>query len=148
MRSTHPSTCAGLMLLMVIAIAGLGAAPPPDPCALVTKADAEKLAGEPMQDAGRGPQTCAYGPPEGGLPRVEVYVGDPSQRYLTIEQSQGRKFRTLSGAGDEAFVSDATALLFIKKSDLLVAVRYVTLSDEAEYRKRFEDLARVIAGRI
>jgi hypothetical protein len=121
---------------------------PPDPCALVSQADAEKLSGKKMQDAGRSAATCAYGPPQGGLPKVEVYVGDPAQRFLTIEQNQNRKFRTLSGAGDEAFISDAAGLLFVKKSNVLTAVRFVTLSDEKEYRKRFEELASVIATRL
>lgn len=120
----------------------------PDPCQVVSQADAERLSGKKMQDAGRSAATCSYGPAQGGLPKVEVYLGDPAQRYLTIEQSGGRKFRMLSGAGDEAFISDAAGLLFVRKSNQLIAVKFVTLSDEKEYRKRFEDLARVIAGRL
>jgi hypothetical protein len=113
----------------------------------VSQAEAEKLSGETMKDAGRSAVACSYGPLDGGLPKVEVYVGDAATRYLTIEQNGGREFRTLSGVAEEAFISDAAGLLFVKQSDQLVAVRFVTLSDEKTYRTRFEDLAGVIARR-
>ena len=142
-----------LSLLLVLTMGGFGvsaasASAPPDACAVVSKADAEKLAAKPLEDAGRGQNTCAYGPAKGGLPKVEVYVGDAATRYLTIEQNGGRKFRTLTGVAGEVFVSDAAGLLFVKKSNQLVAVRFVTLNDEKTYRKRFEDLAGVVASRM
>ncbi|MEU5723646.1 hypothetical protein [Micromonospora sp. NPDC047738] len=119
----------------------------PDACTLVSKADAEKLAGTPVDDAVAVRESCTYtAPVTGPTAQVEVYVGDGAKKYLDIERDLGHEVRPLSGVADEAHLT--LEAFFIRKADVWVAVRLVRLNDPAENRKPLEGLARVVAGRM
>ncbi|MFJ6197538.1 hypothetical protein [Micromonospora sp. NPDC092111] len=119
----------------------------PDACALVPKADAEQVAGTPLEDAVPVRDTCSYtAPVSGPTAQVEVYVGDGAKKMLDIDRELGHDFTTLTGIGDEAYLEDGAA--FFAKSGVWVAIRLVRLNDPAENRTPMEALARAAAGRM
>jgi hypothetical protein len=126
-------------------------APPPvtlpDACGLVSKAEAQKLAGTPLNDAVRVRDTCSYtAPASGPTAQVEVYVGDGAEKYLDIERELGHEIRPLSGLGDEAHLS--AEAFFIRKAAVWVAVRLVRLNDPEDNQAPLVSLARAVAGRL
>lgn len=118
-----------------------------DPCALVTKQDAEKLAGTPLDPPQKVRETCTYtGPVTGPTAQVEVFVGDGAKKFLDIDRELGHAFTTLSGIGDEAYLEDGA--VFVNGSGVWVSVRLVLLNDPAENRKPLENVARMVATRL
>ncbi|AVT35726.1 DUF3558 domain-containing protein [Plantactinospora sp. BB1] len=123
------------------------AAAPVDACALVTKAEAEKLAGTPLEDAVPVRETCSYtGPVTGPTAQVEIYVGDGAKKFLDIERELGHEIWPLPGVGDEAYAEDGA--VFVAKGGRWVAVKLVLLNDPKESREPLEEVARTVAGRI
>ncbi|MEW2382092.1 hypothetical protein AB0873_08360 [Micromonospora sp. NPDC047707] len=123
------------------------AAAGPDACALVSKQEAEQLAGTKLEDAVPVRETCTYtGPVTGPTAQVEVFVGDGAKKFLDVERSLGHELRPLSGVADEAYVSAEAA--FVNRAGRWVAVRLVRLNDPAENRAPLERVARTVAGRI
>ncbi|MFS8477992.1 MAG: DUF3558 family protein [Micromonosporaceae bacterium] len=122
-------------------------APEVDPCALVTKQEAEALAGTPLEDAVASPGRCAYtGPVTGPTAQVEVYVGPGAKKQLDIDRELGKELRPLPGIGDEAYIEDFT--VFFVKSGLWVSIRLVRLEDPTAYDQPLRDLAQTAAGRF
>ncbi|GAB3141950.1 hypothetical protein GCM10027290_15510 [Micromonospora sonneratiae] len=118
-----------------------------DPCSLVSKQEAERLAGTPLDAAVRVRETCTYtGPVTGPTAQVEIFVGDGAKKYLDIERELGHELRPLTGIGDEAYAGLEAA--WFNKSGRWVSIRLVRLNDPAENRKPLEDLARKVAGRL
>ncbi|MDG4765981.1 DUF3558 family protein [Solwaraspora sp. WMMD406] len=118
-----------------------------DPCALVTKDEAETLAGTPLDDARAVQQTCTYtGPVTGPTAQVEVYVGDGAAKFLDIERQLEHQLDPLPGVGDETYVGEST--VFVNVDGRWVAVRLVRLNDPAENRAPLETVARTVAGRL
>jgi hypothetical protein len=119
----------------------------PDPCALITKADAEKLASTPLQEAVPVRETCSYtGPVSGPTAQVEVYIGDGAKKMLDVDRDLAHTFTPLPGIGDEAHLEDGA--VFFRKGVVWVAIRLVRLDDPAVFRKPLEDAARTAAGRM
>nr|MDT0660613.1 hypothetical protein [Micromonospora sp. DSM 115978] len=120
-----------------------------DPCALISAAEAEQLAGTPLDDPVPAPQACTHtGPATGPTAQVEVYVGDGAKKQLDIERELGHDLRPVSGAGDEAYIYVDGAMIFVNRSGLWFSIRLVLLDDPVEYRESLEALARTAAGRI
>ncbi|MEQ4300125.1 hypothetical protein ABNF97_01820 [Plantactinospora sp. B6F1] len=118
-----------------------------DACALVTRAEAEKLAGTPLEDAVPVRETCSYtGPVTGPTAQVEIYVGDGAKKFLDIERELDHEIWPLPGIGDEAYAEDGA--VFVHKGGQWVAVKLVLLNDPKESRKPLEEVARTVAGRM
>lgn len=118
-----------------------------DPCALVSRAEAEKLAGTALDDGQPVRETCTYtGPVTGPTAQVEVYVGAGAAKYLDIERSLDHELRPLVGVGDEAYAGGD--VVFVRKADQWVSVRLVRLNDPTENVQPLEEIARVVATRI
>ncbi|MGC5054010.1 hypothetical protein ACLQ2S_21455 [Micromonospora sp. DT48] len=123
------------------------AAPQVDACALVPRADAEKLAGTALEEPVAVRDTCTYtGPPSGPLAQVEVYVGDGAKKILDIDRDLAHEFETLSGIGDEAYLEEGA--VFVNAAGVWVAIRLIRLDDPAKYQKPLTELARTVAGRL
>ena len=117
-----------------------------EPCALVTKAEAERLAGTALQDPTPVGDTCTYtAPPSGPTRQVEVFTGRSGKAYFDAERIL-RKPEPLPGIGDEAFIADHE--VFLNKSGFWVSIHLVSLDDPAKTRQPLEDLARKVADRI
>ncbi|SIM79849.1 DUF3558 domain-containing protein [Micromonospora cremea] len=121
-----------------------------DACALVTRQEAEKLAGTRLEDPLEKPtdrDTCTYtGPVTGPTAQVEVYVGDGAKKFLDIDRELGHKMTPISGVGDEAYAEDGT--VFVSKGGVWACVRLVRSEDPALYRAGLEAVARTAAGRL
>ncbi|MFI7608427.1 DUF3558 family protein [Micromonospora sp. NPDC049366] len=123
------------------------AAPTVDPCALVTKQEAEKVAGTRLEDAVASPESCSYtGPVTGPTAQLEVYVGPGAKKILDIDRELKHEFTPIAGVGDEAYAEDGA--VFVNKGGVWVAIRLVRLDDPATFRKPLADLAKTVAGRI
>ncbi|WP_431976900.1 hypothetical protein [Micromonospora haikouensis] len=119
----------------------------PDPCTLVRKAEAEKLAGLGLGDGKSVGDTCTYtAPADGPTAQVEVFVGDGAKNYLDVERALGHETRALPGVGDEAYATADS--FFVNASGRWVAVRLVRLNDPGENRGPLESLARTVAARL
>ncbi|SNT25397.1 hypothetical protein SAMN05421812_10436 [Asanoa hainanensis] len=119
----------------------------PDACELIKQADAEKLAGTPLDPPLPVKDTCTYtGPVTGPTAQVEVYVGDGAKKFLDIDRELGHAFTELAGIGDEAHLEDGT--VFFAKGGVWVSIRLVRLVDPAETRDPLEAAARTAAGRM
>ncbi|KAB1906556.1 hypothetical protein F8279_13920 [Micromonospora sp. AMSO1212t] len=119
----------------------------PQACTLVSKADAERLAGTALDEPVVAGQSCTYtGPVTGPTAQVEVFVGDGAKKYLDIERQLGHEIRELAGTADEALLT--AEAFFLRKGELWVAVRLVRLNDPQENRAPLERLARTVAGRM
>jgi hypothetical protein len=127
---------------------GLG--PEIDPCQLVTKADAEQLAGTQLNPAvaieGESPSCTYSGPVTGPLAQVEVYVGDGAKKILDIDRELHHTLTAVQGIGDEAYEEDGA--IFLRKSDQWVAIRLVLLQDPKLSREPLRRLARIVASRV
>ncbi|MET8348630.1 hypothetical protein [Micromonospora sp. NPDC005206] len=122
-----------------------------DACALVSKKDAEELAGTPLDDPLEKPapdrDTCTYtGPVSGPTAQVEVFVGPGAKKFLDIERELGHELTPVSGAGDEAYAEDGT--VFFSKGGVWVSIRLVRTDDPAKYRTALAAVARTAAGRL
>lgn len=120
-----------------------------DACALVTKAEAERLAGTPLDDPVVAPEACMYtGPTSGPTAQVEVYVGDGAKKQYDIEQQLDHKLDPVSGAGDEAYIYVDGLMVFVSKAGRWFSIRLVLLDDPAKHRKPLEEQARTAATRF
>jgi hypothetical protein len=118
-----------------------------DPCRLVGKADAEKLAGTRLDPPVHGQHSCTYtGPVTGPTAQVEVYVGLGAKKQLDIERTLGHELHPLAGVGDEAWISDTG--VYLRSGQLWVSVLVVLLEDPSQYAKRLGDVASIAAGRL
>ncbi|TCB93419.1 DUF3558 domain-containing protein [Micromonospora zingiberis] len=118
-----------------------------DACALVTKPEAEKLAGTPLNDPVPSGESCWYtGPVSGPVAQVEIHVGDGAKKILDIDRDLNHEFETLSGIGDEAYLEDG--MVFVNASGVWVGIRLVRSDDMAKYDKRLTEVARTVAGRL
>ncbi|MFC0528975.1 DUF3558 family protein [Phytohabitans kaempferiae] len=119
-----------------------------DPCSLVSKEEAEKVAGLPLEDAVAAPSACSYtAPPSGPVGQVEVYVGDGAKKQLDIEKQLGHELTPISGAGDEAYIYAEGMTVFVSKGGIWTSIRLVRIDEPAKFRKGLEDLARTMSTR-
>jgi hypothetical protein len=128
------------------------AAPPtttlPDPCQLVSKADAVQLAGTALDDgvkAGTSDNmSCTYvGPPDGPTAQVEFFVGDGAKKFLDVDRDLGHTIDPLPGVGDEAYIEEFT--LFFRTGTQWNVLRLTRLDDFPPYRQPMIDLATKVA---
>lgn len=122
-------------------------APTVDPCTLVPKAAAERLAGTPLEEPVAAPGSCTYtGPVSGPTAQVEVYVGAGAKKILDIDRELGHDLKPVPGVGDEAHLEDGA--VFVNAGDVWVAIRLVSLADPAASRQALQDLARDVVTRL
>jgi hypothetical protein len=124
----------------------------PDPCTLVTHAEAEKLAETPLAaavKAGSGDQLlCQYtGPPTGPTAQVEIFSGPGVKKSLDIDRGLGHAFTTLTGIGDEAYLEADN--VFVRKGTNWAGINVVLLDVPTETSQAgLKELAATIAARL
>jgi hypothetical protein len=124
-----------------------GAKTAPDPCTLVTKAQAEALAGTALEggitSGLSGDQSCTYpGAPNGPTAQVELFVGGGAKGYYDADKTLEHQFAPIPGLGDEAYVEDYN--VFARKGSIWIALRLSRTSDFAPYRQPMIDLSTTI----
>ncbi|GIF76559.1 hypothetical protein [Asanoa siamensis] len=119
----------------------------PDACALLTQADAEKLATTALDPPVKARDTCTWtGPVTGPTAQVEVFVGDGAKKFLDIDRELAHEFTEVAGIGDEAHLEDGA--IFFAKGGVWVSVRLVRLVDPKETHAPLEAAARTAVGRM
>jgi hypothetical protein len=121
----------------------------PDPCVLVTQADASTLTGTSMKAGQEGNPvnpSCTYGSAGGQTAQVQVFVGDGAKKTLDIDRQLGHTFNPVSSIGDEAYEENDS--VFLRKGTIWVAIELVLLDDPAQNRAPLEQLAAKAAGRM
>ncbi len=124
----------------------------PDPCTLMTQAEATALAETPVGAAVKSgtadDMLCQYNsPPTGPTAQVEVFVGAGVKKSLDIDRGLQHTFTTLSGIGDEAYIEDSN--VFVRKGDLWAQVNTVILdADSTKVQAGLVSAARTIATRL
>ena len=123
---------------------------PLDACQLVTKKDAEALAGTPLDEGQAGnplSPSCVYtGPVSGPLGQVSVYVGGGAKKTYDIDVELNHEFESVPDIGDEAYVEDNA--IFFRKGSTWVAIELVRLNDPSENRGPLEKLASDVVLRL
>ncbi|MDG4793428.1 DUF3558 family protein [Micromonospora sp. WMMD1082] len=118
-----------------------------DPCSLVSRQEAEQLAGTALNEPRKVKATCTYtAPPSGPTAQVEVFVGAGAKKILDVNRNLGHELRELPGVGDEAYAEDR--VVYVHKGGQWVSVRLVRLNDPAENRQGLEAVARQVADRL
>ena len=126
------------------------AAAPLDACQLVTKSDAETVAGTPLNEGQPGnplSPSCVYtAPVSGPLGQVSIYIGDGAKKTYDIDVELKHEFTPVPNIGDEAYEeSDA---IFFRKGIIWVALELARLNDSAENRIPLETLAKKVAAQL
>src|SRR5207245_2703309 len=109
-----------------------------DPCQLVTKSDAEALAGLPLQDGqeyGDHPLTCTYNAPvTGPTGQVAISIAGAAMNFYQVEQGLAAKFEPIPNVdADEALFEVGHTNVFLRKGSLWVAIALTRLGDQAQY---------------
>jgi hypothetical protein len=121
-----------------------------DACELVTKAEAETLAGTPVDPGQAGnpsEPSCTYtAPPTGPLGQVQVFVGAGAKKTLDIDRELQHEFTEVRGIGDEAW--EENNAIFFRSGTTWVAIELVRLNDPAENQEPLESLAKIVVVRI
>jgi hypothetical protein len=123
----------------------------PDPCKLLTQAEADKLAGEKLGAAlpeGIPPTNCVWPtPPSGSVAQVEVAVGDGVKKFLDIDKDTlSHTFKQVSGLGDEAWQESDT--IFVRTGSLWFSLHLIKLDSAPDDQANMAALAKTILGRI
>jgi hypothetical protein len=138
------AACLSLTGMVLVGCAAVAPpATPPDPCALVTDAQAAAFLGAQATRAGpaqsNGSTSCAWTTENGALLSVHVFSG--RQYFPSGERQRYPGAHPVSGIGDEAFVSPDLA--GVRVGDTVVFVDAVGAGTDAA----LEDILRVVTGR-
>lgn len=126
-----------------------------DSCALLSKEEAQVLAGRRLNDpdpstrTGSVSLTCAYNsPPEDpGVGQVVVVNGAGALKALTIDRDNlAHPFTQVSGIGDEAWQEDGA--IFARRGGTWVSVHVVMLDDDPELPNRLKQAASLVVSRL
>jgi hypothetical protein len=126
-----------------------------DACALLTKAEAEALAGTPLDApvpagaAGGGDITlCQFtGPTTGPTAQVEVFVGDGAKKQLDIDKDTlMHAFTTVPGIGDQCLQEDDN--IFVQKNGTWASINLVLLNDASQNVQPLQTAIKLVASRL
>jgi len=124
-----------------------GAAAKTNPCTLVTKAEADAIAGTTLMPAARVEGLCTFATPTSGSPaQLEVYVGDGAKKFYDIDKiTLGHAFKDVPNVGDEAHLEDGA--IFVATHNTWLGLRLLRL-DSTDTGPALIELARTAAGRF
>lgn len=135
-------------------VAATSAAPVtlPDPCALLSRDEAQRLAGVKLQ---KGDDTkassaddiasCIYdAPPTGPSGSVQLFAQIGVPHALGVDKAIHHKFRTVPGIGDQTLEEPENSSIFIRKGQIWI---YLTAPYSAS-PKNLEKAAAEVAARL
>lgn len=125
------------------------------PCALVTKAEAQKLIGMGLQDGVLAGQetdapSCTYtGPPTGPTAQVEVHTGAGAKKYYDLQRDGlSHQMQAEAGIGDEAWIDKDDMSIFVRKGDVWFVIHLVVLDDVEKFIPGLRTAAKAAVARI
>jgi hypothetical protein len=118
-----------------------------NPCHLVTKAEADTVAGTKTLPPVRVRSLCTFATPTtGAVGQLEVYVGDGAKQQFDIDKIKlQHAFTKVAGIGDEAWAEDAN--MFFRVGGIWVSLR-VTRLDSVDTAPLLKQLAAIVVGRL
>lgn len=118
-----------------------------DPCGLLTKTEADAVAGTTTMKPVRTKSLCTFATPTtGSVGQVEVYVGDGAKKQFDIDKvTLQHDFTRVGGIGDEAWLEDAN--IFVRSGGTWVSLR-VTRLDTVDTGPLLEQAAARVVGRL
>lgn len=119
-----------------------------DPCALLTKTEAQTLSGMQMLDGDsvKG-QSCSYGTdPNGPTSQVDVYIDAGAKQTYSLDKSLGHTFVTLTGIGDASY--QETGAAFARKGTRWLQVSDPFLEDAPGDAARLKAALTLAASRF
>jgi hypothetical protein len=119
----------------------------PNPCKLVTRSDAQMLAGIKLQPPLRIRTGCTYnGYPTGPVAQVEIYVDSTVPRTLTIDRQLKHKIWRVPRLGDQAFEEEWH--IFVRKGKVWITINLVRTEAWPTFKPKLERAARVAINRV
>jgi hypothetical protein len=120
----------------------------PQACKLLTRSEAQTLAGIKLQrpnDLGRG---CMYtSDPNGPVAQVEIYVDSTTPRTLLIDRNQlHHPFWKVPRLGDQALIEQG--YIFVRKGTVWITIHLVPHDIWPAYRTRLERAAAIAVSRV
>lgn len=117
-----------------------------DPCTLVTKSDAETLAGTPLEDGQSIGDSCGYSPlPDGPTAQVEFWINETADNFGNQDKAEWDK---VDGVGDEAYIEPDTYWIHFRNGDEWASIRLLRLDDDPKYREGLIALAKQVAPKL
>jgi len=119
------------------------------PCSLVTKAEADALAGLTLEDGQEYAESCSYNAPTTG-PSGQVFIGiaDGAHSFYNVEVNLGAKFEPIpNDDADDALWEVDHATEFLRDGDFWVALS-LPFGDAVQSKPPMEQLAATIASRL
>ena len=124
----------------------------PDPCALLTKAEAEAVLGEPVRDPEPGGiggnRICDYKTVtvHGGILPYSVHIaiiGEPQNVWDAGKKLNAKQLRPVAGIGDDAY-------FLLEDLDVLTKQRFVSINvmksiDKPDHVKAVEEAEKIVA---
>ncbi len=120
-----------------------------DPCGLLTRDEANKLAGVKVLDPlSAGGTECIWPTPlTGPTGQVQIDVGDGAKKAYDIDNTVlGHDFTAVPGIGDEAWLEEQE--IFFRVGDTWVALSVVRLDSPSDLHDMLKELATAIVGRL
>lgn len=105
----------------------------PDPCTLITRAQAEQAMGNPAAGPGTlegGPteRTCSYKEGQDGPGSVTLHISDHPDSLKQLVAGTHVDGQPVSGLGDEAIFAPGLETLFVRKGSVAFTVQVATLA--------------------
>jgi hypothetical protein len=123
-----------------------------DPCALITRQEAEAIVRAPLLEAvqynlGTERPSCTYGAvPSGPTAQVQIYVGEGAESLIALHRRLGGEIVELEELGEGAFLRHTT--LHYQPSGVPIVISVVRLVDATTLHPAMITAARVVAERM
>jgi hypothetical protein len=136
---------------LAVAICAVGEAhassSPPAPCTLLTRSEAQTLAGIKLEPAVATASSCTYNPyPTGPVAQVFIFVDSSLPITLQIDRKLHHTFRRLSGLGDQAL--EEPGYVFVRKGSVWITLKVLAPDLWPGPRRRLERAAAIAISRV
>jgi hypothetical protein len=129
------------------AASSIATLPLPDPCKLLTRTEAQALAGVKLQRPSDFGSSCTYnGYPTGPTAQVAIYVESTVPRTLRIDRLLHHKIWSVPRLGDQALEEEWH--IFVREGKVWITINLVRTEAWPAYRKKLERAAAIAISRV
>jgi hypothetical protein len=129
------------------AASGIATLPLPDACKLLTRTEAQALAGVKLQRPSDVGSSCTYnGYPTGPVAQVAIYVESSVPRTLRIDRLLHHKIWSVPRLGDQALEEEWH--IFVRTGKVWITINLVRTEAWPPYRKPLERAAAIAISRV
>lgn len=129
------------------AAGGTAASSLPAPCKLLTRSEANVLAGIKLQPPLASGASCTFNPyPTGPVAQVFIFVDSSLPMTVQIDRKLGHKFRSVPRLGDQAL--EEMGYIFVRKGTVWILLHVIAPDLWPAPRKRLERAAAIAISRV